>query len=75
MGIQDIKSHIFFMDVDWDDVLAFKVTPPFRPDVENEVDVSYMDSFYTKERPSETPKESLVLKQEKFNSFTYTEKV
>jgi len=32
-GIDDIKKHIWFMDIEWDDLLAKKVEPPYKPEV------------------------------------------
>ena len=50
-GVQDIKNHIFFYEIDWDEVLAKKVAPPFVPQVQGEQDISQIDSMFTKEKP------------------------
>eukprot|EP01104_Vermistella_antarctica_P007935 TRINITY_DN1967_c3_g2_i1.p1 TRINITY_DN1967_c3_g2~~TRINITY_DN1967_c3_g2_i1.p1 ORF type:complete len:544 (-),score=77.45 TRINITY_DN1967_c3_g2_i1:89-1519(-) len=34
-GIEDIKNHPFFRDVDWEAMLRGEVTPPFTPSVED----------------------------------------
>lgn len=31
ISTNDIKSHIFFWGVDWNDVLQMKIEPPIRP--------------------------------------------
>ncbi|KAJ3426204.1 cell cycle protein kinase dbf2-related [Anaeramoeba flamelloides] len=43
-GIEEIKNHPFFEDVDWDDLNDY--IPPFVPTVEDELDVSYFDTSY-----------------------------
>lgn len=44
---EELKQHAFFQDVDWE-VLANKlITPPFKPKLKNETDVSYFDPEFT----------------------------
>ncbi|KAI0889405.1 kinase-like domain-containing protein [Annulohypoxylon maeteangense] len=44
---EELKRHAFFGDVDWD-VLAKKlITPPFKPKLKSETDVSYFDPEFT----------------------------
>jgi serine/threonine protein kinase len=38
-GIEEIKSHEFFKDFDWDNIGS--MTPPFVPNVENEIDTTF----------------------------------
>jgi serine/threonine-protein kinase greatwall len=38
-GIEKIKSHEFFKDFDWDNIGS--MTPPFIPNVENEIDTTF----------------------------------
>ena len=73
-GIQDIKEHVFFYDVDWEDVEHKRIAPPFVPEIESEADTQNIDRVFTKEKPSETPEDSLLLKKEKFKDFTYVER-
>lgn len=46
--------------------------PIFVPKVDNNLDLSNIDRFFTREEPAETPEdESSILKKEKFEQFTY----
>ncbi len=46
----DIKNHPFFGGLNFDDVLNKKITPPFIPNVENEIDLRYFDKQFTKNK-------------------------
>ncbi|XP_026173073.1 serine/threonine-protein kinase Sgk2b [Mastacembelus armatus] len=49
-GIRDLvelQEHSFFTSINWDDLLARKVTPPFIPKVTGPCDVSYIDREFT----------------------------
>jgi len=46
-GLNDIKSHPFFADIDWDSLLAKKIKPPFLPKLKNITDVRYIDKEFT----------------------------
>lgn len=39
-GIQDVKSHPFFSDLDWEALVAKKITPPFIPFISSSEDLS-----------------------------------
>lgn len=44
---EELKRHAFFSDIDWD-VLAKKlITPPFKPQLKSDTDVSYFDPEFT----------------------------
>jgi hypothetical protein len=34
-GINDIKNHVFFKDVNWKNIENFSVKAPYMPDVKN----------------------------------------
>lgn len=34
-NVEDIKNHKWFGEIDWNDIKAKSVTPPFRPSIEN----------------------------------------
>ncbi|GFQ86854.1 ribosomal protein S6 kinase beta-1 [Trichonephila clavata] len=40
---EPIKKHLFFRNVNWDDLLAKKVVPPYKPEFTSEEDVSHFD--------------------------------
>ena len=48
-GGDNVKNHPFFKDVDWDDVWAKKINPPFVPQLKSESDLKYFDSSFTDE--------------------------
>lgn len=49
-GIEDIKRHEFFANVDWDAFERKEVRPPFIPAVSRD-DAFYFDSEYTNKSP------------------------
>jgi len=48
-GINDIKSHPFFLNIDFDLVLRKKITPPFIPEISGNLDVKNFDVTFTDE--------------------------
>ena len=40
----DIKAHPFFRDINWDDLLHKRVTPPFLPTIKNASDTTWFDT-------------------------------
>lgn len=44
---EELKRHAFFNDVDWDALSKKLITPPFKPKLKNETDVSYFDPEFT----------------------------
>ncbi|KAG7475986.1 serine serine/threonine-protein kinase Sgk1-like [Solea senegalensis] len=42
-----IQGHVFFASINWDDLLARKVTPPFIPNVIGPCDISHIDPEFT----------------------------
>ena len=55
---QEIMSHAFFKNINWDDVRDKKVSPPFRPEIKNATDTSNFDSEFTSVTPVLTPVQS-----------------
>ncbi|OAD65961.1 protein kinase C [Phycomyces blakesleeanus NRRL 1555(-)] len=70
---QEVKAHPFFEGVNWEDMLAKKVTPPFLPSVRGRADTSNFDDDFTREIPILTPLSTRVLpeEQQKFKDFSY----
>ncbi|CAK1555154.1 unnamed protein product [Leptosia nina] len=54
-GIEDIKKHEFFANIDWDGLLKKEVIPPFRPAVARADDAYYFDSEFTCRTPRDSP--------------------
>ncbi|XP_035900416.1 ribosomal protein S6 kinase 2 beta-like isoform X2 [Anopheles stephensi] len=53
-GIDDIKRHEFFANVDWDAFERKEVRPPFIPAVSRD-DAFYFDPEYTNKSPKDSP--------------------
>ncbi|XP_013096502.2 RAC-gamma serine/threonine-protein kinase-like isoform X2 [Biomphalaria glabrata] len=53
--VADIKSHPFFASINWEDLVAKKITPPFKPQVTSETDTRYFDEVFTGEAVNVTP--------------------
>ncbi|GAP84955.2 putative AGC AKT protein kinase [Rosellinia necatrix] len=44
---EELKRHPFFADVDWISLSKKVITPPFKPKLKSETDVSYFDPEFT----------------------------
>uniref|UniRef100_A0A673FW14 Ribosomal protein S6 kinase n=1 Tax=Sinocyclocheilus rhinocerous TaxID=307959 RepID=A0A673FW14_9TELE len=69
----DVQAHSFFRHVNWDDLLAFKVEPPFKPFLRSADDVSQFDSKFTSQTPVDSPDDSTLSESanQVFLGFTY----
>ena len=54
-GAHEIKSHKWFSSLNWDDILAKKVAPPFKPYVSSELDVGNFAEEFTNQDPIDSP--------------------
>uniref|UniRef100_A0A2A4K9Z0 Ribosomal protein S6 kinase n=1 Tax=Heliothis virescens TaxID=7102 RepID=A0A2A4K9Z0_HELVI len=54
-GIEDIKNHEFFANIEWDALYRKEVVPPFRPAVSRADDAFYFDSEFTCRTPRDSP--------------------
>jgi len=52
---EDVKKQAFFRNINWEDLLARKIQPPFVPTVQSMEDVSNFDEEFTVEKPVLTP--------------------
>ena len=43
-GVDKLKRHPYFKNIDWKDLEELKVTPPFIPDVKDPTDLNYLES-------------------------------
>jgi hypothetical protein len=68
-----IKRHGFFRGVNWDDMLAKRVAPPFYPQLKGRLDTSNFDEEFTNEAPALTPIASNLnrVEQGQFQNFSY----
>lgn len=55
---QEIMSHAFFRNVNWDDFRDKKVPPPFQPQIKDPTDTSNFDPEFTSVTPVLTPVQS-----------------
>ena len=72
-GLQDIKSHPFFANINWDSILAKKIKPPFTPKLKSETDTKYIDREFTSCTPidSYNQGESLNENENPYIDFSY----
>ncbi|XP_055638560.1 protein kinase C isoform X2 [Toxorhynchites rutilus septentrionalis] len=73
-GENQIRTHPFFKDMDWDALEQRKVRPPFRPRVRSARDALNFDTEFTKEDPVLTPVPNDIIRcinQEEFAGFSF----
>ncbi|XP_073098080.1 ribosomal protein S6 kinase alpha-5 isoform X1 [Manis javanica] len=51
----EIKEHLFFQKINWDDLAAKKVAAPFKPVIRDELDVSNFAEEFTEMDPTYSP--------------------
>jgi len=72
---EDVKKQAFFRNINWDDLLARKVKPPFTPVIKSMEDVSNFDEEFTQETAQlSPPKDGRVLQAKEqiyFKDFDY----
>ncbi|KXJ25800.1 ribosomal protein S6 kinase alpha-5 [Exaiptasia diaphana] len=54
-GAHEIKKHVFFKKIDWDDLAAKKIPAPFKPRITNELDTSNFSDEFTELAPLYSP--------------------
>ncbi|KIR30282.1 AGC/PKC protein kinase [Cryptococcus deuterogattii 99/473] len=52
---EEIKQHLFFRDVNFDDVYHKRIPPPYFPVIGSATDTSNFDQEFTREQPTLTP--------------------
>ncbi|KAL2095253.1 hypothetical protein ACEWY4_009972 [Coilia grayii] len=69
----EVQAHPFFRQINWDDLLARKVEPPFKPFLQSADDVSQFDSKFTSQTPVDSPDDSTLSESanQVFLGFTY----
>ncbi|THH15363.1 hypothetical protein EW146_g5101 [Bondarzewia mesenterica] len=69
----EIKSHPFFKDVSFDDVVNKRIPPPYFPTISGSADTSNFDEEFTKEQPTLTPVHAQLSSrdQQEFNGFSW----
>lgn len=54
-GLENIKAHPFFKDLDWKLLLNKKIKPPFIPRISSNEDTKYIDHEFTSCTPTDSP--------------------
>ncbi|XP_066552213.1 ribosomal protein S6 kinase beta-1 [Amia ocellicauda] len=69
----EVQTHGFFRHINWDELLARKVEPPFKPILQSADDVSQFDSKFTSQTPVDSPDDSTLSESanQVFLGFTY----
>ncbi|XP_020626392.1 protein kinase C iota type-like [Orbicella faveolata] len=73
-GFADITSHVFFRTVDWEQLEARQVPPPFKPRIEDQYGLENFDPQFTNEPVQLTPDDPKMLEtidQSEFEGFEY----
>ncbi|EFR03200.1 AGC/PKC protein kinase [Nannizzia gypsea CBS 118893] len=70
---QEIMSHPFFRNINWDDIYHKRVPPPFFPKITSPTDTRNFDHEFTSVTPVLTPVQSVLTQamQEEFRGFSY----
>ena len=58
LGSEEVKLHPFFRNIDWEALEHMNVVPPFLPNVRDSLDLSQIDTTFTKEKARDTKSES-----------------
>ncbi|KAF2093070.1 calcium-independent protein kinase C [Rhizodiscina lignyota] len=71
---QEIMSHAFFRNINWDDVYHKRIPAPFLPTINSATDTSNFDQEFTSVTPVLTPVQSVLSQamQEEFRGFSYS---
>lgn len=55
IGVEELKRHSFFSNINWDKLFGRKITPPFKPAVSRVDDAFYFDTEFTSKTPKDSP--------------------
>ncbi|KAL9647912.1 hypothetical protein ABK040_008183 [Willaertia magna] len=70
---QEIKSHPFFSNIDWDKLYKRELEPPFRPQLKDGDDIKYFDEEFTSERAVDSFAEVIDKEEnQSFDGFDYS---
>uniref|UniRef100_A0A8C9FEH4 Ribosomal protein S6 kinase B2 n=1 Tax=Pavo cristatus TaxID=9049 RepID=A0A8C9FEH4_PAVCR len=67
------KKHPFFRHINWEELLARRLDPPFKPCLQSEEDVSQFDARFTRQTPVDSPDDTVISESanQAFLGFTY----
>ena len=70
---QEIKSHPFFSNIDWEQLYQRQLEPPFRPQLRDGDDIKYFDEEFTSERAVDSFAEVIDKEEnQNFDDFDYS---
>jgi len=80
LGVGDpqiLRNHPFFKGLDWVKLYSRELTPPFKPKVKSDADLTQIDPVFTQEQPIDSLVVGNALNKkgehgDAFNNFTYT---
>lgn len=76
VGVEDIKRHPFFAEIDWTLLERREIKPPFKPRVRSPTDIQNFDREFTKEAPDhhflQQDTRLAVSPKNEFQGFSYT---
>lgn len=75
-SFDEIKSHPWFSDINWEALYKKEVIPPFRPNVKDEKSTEQIDPEFTNQVPTVTPTPVNVVLEvdpKAFNGFSYVQ--
>lgn len=69
----EIKAHLFFKDINWDDIFHKRIPAPYYPTVDGPLDTRNFDKEFTSEQPTLTPVHSQLsaADQKEFREFSW----
>ena len=66
---KDIMEHAFFRNINWNDLRACRVKPPYKPIVNGPDDTRNIDTLFLNEKMKETPDSSMTGSQKNKTNF------
>ena len=70
-GIEELKNHPYFSDINWDDLINLKVTPPFIPEISDSSDLKYINQVINENNQNNSDTDNTV---DNYINFSYYEK-
>lgn len=73
-GFSDIQSNPFFKTIHWEQLYSKQIIPPYKPQVNSEMDLDHFDPQFTNEPVQLTPDDMNVISkidQSEFDGFEY----
>ena len=70
-GAAEVKNHPWFAQLDWDQLFAKQVSPPFIPNLTDLADTQYFSDQFTTRPMNENPQQSPPTDSPTFRGFSY----